>query len=222
MIVINIIFNTFCFIFLIAFLRIVFDKKYREEQLKKNKAKKHNSFAHIHTYKAHYKNNPNRKTVIWHYLRFLKAYRDFQNDTDDFYAYKRNNKEFIQAKGELRKLHPSNDDILIAIRYCQKEYYYNLCDTKIDTNDIVLLQNWRELAINYEEVFSNTLERYVKYWDDVLNDYVQKAARIKRIHYLINNIEELKGYELFAQSDNILQQLNATQEYYKQMLPSNS
>ena len=215
MIVIKIVFYTFCLIFLIAFLRLIFDKKYREEQIKKN-------LPHICAYKAHYKNNPNRKAIIWHYLRFLKAYRDFKDESEDFYAYKRNNKDFIQAKGELRKLHPSNDDILIAIRYCQKEYYYGLCDTKIETNDITLLQNWRELEINYEEVFSKTLAQYIEYWDDVINSYVQKPARIKRIHYLISDIEGLKGYEIFAQSDNILKQLNTTQEYYRQMLPSES
>lgn len=230
MIVIKIVFYTFCLIFLIAFLRLIFDKKYREEQIKKNEAKKksklqqssHNNLPHICAYKAHYKNNPNRKAIIWHYLRFLKAYRDFKDESEDFYAYKRNNKDFIQAKGELRKLHPSNDDILIAIRYCQKEYYYGLCDTKIETNDITLLQNWRELEINYEEVFSKTLAQYIEYWDDVINSYMQKPARIKRIHYLISDIEGLKGYEIFAQSDNILKQLNTTQEYYRQMLPSES
>ncbi|EFZ36963.1 hypothetical protein HMPREF0663_11876 [Hoylesella oralis ATCC 33269] len=55
-----------------------------------------------------------------------------------------------------------------------------------------------------------------------ISSYVQKTARIKRIHYLINDIEGLKGYEIFAQSDNILQQLNTTQEYYRQMPPPES
>ncbi|MBF1081171.1 MAG: sepiapterin reductase, partial [Prevotellaceae bacterium] len=35
-----------------------------------------------------------------------------------------------------------------------------------------------------------------------MDSYVQKPARIKRIHYLINDIEVLKEYEIFAQSDN--------------------
>ena len=86
------------------------------------------------------------------------------------------------------------------------------------TDKIILIKNWRELAINHEDVFSKTLDHYIEYWDDVLNSYVQKPAKVKRIHYLINDIEGLKGYEIFANSDNILQQLNTTQEYYRQML----
>ena len=182
----------------------------------------HNEPTFTYTYKPHYKRNLNRKSMIWHFLRFLEAYRDFKDGAENFYTYKKNNKEFIQAKGELRKLHPSDDDVLIAIRYCQREYYYGLCNTKIESNIIALIQNWRELAINHEEVFSKTLTQYIEYWDDVVNSYVQKSSRIKRIHYLIDDIERLKGYDVFAQSDNILQQLNTTQEHYRQMLPSES
>lgn len=169
-------------------------------------------------YTPYYKHNRNRHTIIWHFLIFLKAYRDLCNGAKDFYDYKKNNKEFIRAKGELRKLHPSDDDVFITIRYCQREYYYGLCDTQMTTDKINLIQNWRKLAINHDEAFLKTLARYIEYWDDVISSYIQKSARIKRIHYLINNIEELKGYEIFANSDNILQQLNTTQEYYRQML----
>lgn len=173
-------------------------------------------------YIPHYKHNRNRKTIIWHFLDFLKAYRELCNGTQDFYDYKKSNEEFIRAKGELRKLHPSDDDVLIAIRYCQREYYYGLCDTQITADETILIQNWRELAINHDDAFSKTLAQYIEYWDDVINSYVQKPARIKRIHYLINDIEGLKEYEVFAQSDNILKQLNTTQERYRQMLPSES
>ncbi|MGI6233293.1 MAG: hypothetical protein ACOYJF_10690, partial [Prevotella sp.] len=134
-------------------------------------------------YIPHYKRNRNRKTIIWHFLDFLKAYRELCNGTQDFYDYKKFNEEFIWAKGELRKLQPSDDDVLIFIRYCQREYYYGLCDIKISTNEITLIQNWRELAINHEEAFPKTLAHYIEYWDDVLNSYVQKSAKIKRIHY---------------------------------------
>lgn len=226
MFVIKIIFYSFCFIFLATFLRLMFDKKFREEQVRKNKARKKlsssNTFTPTYIYKAHYKNNLNRKSIVWHFLNFLKAYRDFKEGSDDFYTYKRSYEDLIHAKGELRKINPSDDDILIGIRYCQKEYYYGLCDTKIERDHVAFLQNWRELEINYEEAFSRTLDNYTKYWNDVLNDYVQKSPKINRIHYLINDIESLKGYELFVHSDKILQQLNATQEYYKQMLPLNS
>ena len=175
-----------------------------------------------YNYTPHYKRNRNRQTIIWHFLAFLKAYRKLYNGPEDFYAYKKFNEEFIRAKGELRKLHPSDDDVLITIRYCQREYYYGLCDTQIATNETLLIQNWRELAINHDEVFSKTLTRYIEYWDDVISSYVQKTARIKRIHYLINEIGGLKGYKIFAQSDNILQQLDTTLAYYRQMLPSKS
>ena len=173
-------------------------------------------------YIPHYKRNRNRRTIIWHFLNFLKAYRDLCNGAQDFYEYKKFNEGFIRAKGELRKLNPSTDDVFITIRYCQREHYYGLCDTQITTDKIIPIQNWRELAINHEDVFSKTLNQYIEYWDDVLNSYVQKPARVKRIHYLINDIEGLKGYEIFAESDNILRQLNRTQEYYRQMLPSES
>ena len=169
-------------------------------------------------YTPYYKRNLNRHTIIWLFLIFLKAYRDLCNGAQDFYEYKKFNEEFIRAKGKLRKLNPSDDDVFIAIRYSQREYYYGLCDTQITTDKIILIKNWRELAINHEDVFSKTLDHYIEYWDDVLNSYVQKPAKVKRIHYLINDIEGLKGYEIFAQSDNILQQLNTTQEYYRQML----
>lgn len=173
-------------------------------------------------YIPHYKHNRNRRTIIWHFLNFLKAYRNLCNGAQDFYDYKKLNEEFIRAKGELRKLHPLDDDVFITIRYCQREYYYGLCDTKITTDKTILIQNWRELEINHEEAFSKTLNRYTEYWDEVIDSYVQKPARIKRIHYLINDIEGLKEYEVFAQSDNILKQLNTTQERYRQMLPSES
>ena len=50
-------------------------------------------------YTPYYKRNRNRHTIIWHFLIFLKAYRDLCNGAQDFYDYKK----IIKSLYELRE-----------------------------------------------------------------------------------------------------------------------
>ena len=158
------------------------------------------------------------KAVLYEFVLFMKAYQELV-DSEDFYNYERNYSDFKLQRGRLRKRRPSEYEISVAIRFCRMEYYYETCDRKIEPIEEKQMQDWQSIEIDVERLFERLLDNFVEYWDDVLESYVRKDARIKRIHYLIERIDYFKKLSGFRESEHIQQRLAETKEYYNKMLP---
>ena len=158
-----------------------------------------------------------RKIVLYEIIEFMKTYQTLIK-TEDFYSYKKDYAHFRYQKGLLRKKRPSEYEILVTIRFCQMEYFYETCDRKIEYFEAKQMLHWQSIEINVEEIFDRLLKHHKEYWDDVLDSYVRKDARIKRIYYLIEKANELKTLPGFSESIYVMQRIDEMIAYYNKML----
>jgi len=158
-----------------------------------------------------------RKRKIWAVLRYMVTYLYFMKSSD-FYSFKKNLIDHNHAKGELRKLHPDNYSFDAAIRFCRIENYYGTCDHQLTDNDVKYILNWQSNSIDTRDTLKNVLASYKEHWDSVLSSYVRPSARIKRLQYLIEDLENIMDLPDIQDYPDILQGVKELQRQYKSQL----
>lgn len=158
-----------------------------------------------------------RHHSIWLILRYMVTYRQLIQ-TSNFYDFKKNIADHKYAQGELRKAHPDSYPFEAAIRFCRMEYYYGTCDHQITDNDVKLILNWQSNIIDTHETLKKVLSAYKEHWDGVLASYVRPSARIKRLQYLVENLEDLMNLPDIQEYPDILQDMRELQNQYQLQL----
>ena len=158
-----------------------------------------------------------RKRKIWTVLRYMITYK-YLIDSSDFYSFKKNLTDYNYAKGELLKLHPDKYSFDAAIRFCRMENYYGTCDYLLTDDDVNFILNWQSNSIDVHDTLKNVFTSYKIYWDGVLSSYVRPSARIKRLQYLIEDLENIMNLPDVQEHPDVLQGVKELQILYQSQL----
>lgn len=158
-----------------------------------------------------------RKLIIWRVLRYMITYRDLSSSSN-FYEYKNNLASHNHAVEELKTSKPDKYHLEAAIRFCQIEYLCGRCDYELTQEDIDLLENWETITIDNNRILNDILTSYKEYWDNVLDSYTRPSARIKRLQYLIQDLQEVMKMPFLQNTPNVLNNIKELQDYYQSLL----
>ena len=162
-------------------------------------------------------NRRDRKHKIWVVLRYIAAYNDLL-ESSDFYSFQNNLIEYENAKEELGKSSPNDYSFRVAFRFCRIGYYYGACDKELTDKDIQDVLNWHTNTIDKYKIVENVLNSYKDYWDDVLASYKRPSARIKRLQYLVENLEGVSKLPFVQEYPDILTRVKDLQGLYQLQL----
>ena len=146
----------------------------------------------------------------WLAYRLITSYKDFM-DSSSFYDFEKKSEEFSIIKKEALSKGLTNSNINVAIRYCRFQYYQKECNYKFKRADIKKLEQWKDLSVN--DISIESLINKV-YWDDMLLNYKGPSARVNRLKFLVENLEELKEKPYIRQSSVLLQKIQDLKTYY--------
>jgi len=158
-----------------------------------------------------------RKLIIWRVLRYMITYRNLSSSTN-FHEYKNNIASHNHAVEELKISKPDKYHLEAAIRFCQIEYLCGRCDYELTQEDIDLLENWETKTIDNNRILNDILTTYKEYWDNVLDSYTRPSARIKRLQYLIQDLQEVMKMPFLQNTPNVLNNIKELQDYYQSLL----
>lgn len=158
-----------------------------------------------------------KKNKIWTILQFISSYSELMKCTN-FYQFKNANAKFSQSIGRMKKEDIRMSDINIAIRFCQMEHYYGICEHELSPHETEQLFQWRNLVIDNNSLLKCVLLSYEEYWDGVLNSYVRLSAKKNRLKYLINDLEEIMALPEIQTYSDIIGNLKMLQEKYSSQL----
>lgn len=158
-----------------------------------------------------------RKLIIWRVLRYMITYRDLSSSSN-FYEYKNNLAGHNHAVEELKISKPDKYHLEAAIRFCQIEYLCGRCDYELTQEDIDLLENWETITIDNNRILNDIVTSYKEYWDSVLDSYTRPSARIKRLQYLIQDLQEVMKMPFLQNTPNVLNNIKELQDYYQSLL----
>jgi hypothetical protein len=71
--------------------------------------------------------------------------------------------------------------------------FRNSCEIKLTRKVINTLKSQKARASLFDQISSNFIIGYVRYWDNVLAGYKRESARINRIKYLIDSISSFEA-----------------------------
>lgn len=156
-----------------------------------------------------------RHKKIWAVLNFVKSIEAIF-DSQNFYDL---DKALLSYRTSIERLnnsefHPSEDDIICALRFCDIQYHQGKCNHLLTCNERYRISNWKFLDLDYDSILKNVSERFIKYWDEVLDSYKQKSAKMRRIEYLINHLNEIQERKGLSEFPNIEEYLNKIKTYY--------
>lgn len=155
----------------------------------------------------------NRKHKTWLVLRYMVAYNDLV-ESSDFYSFQNNLTEYENAKKNLNKYSPNDDSFRVAFRFCRIEHYSGACDKELTDKDIRDVLNWHTNSVDKHKVVESVLNSYKDYWDDVLASYKRPSARIKRLQYLVQNLEDVSNLSYIQEFPDILSRIKNLQGIY--------
>lgn len=139
-----------------------------------------------------------RHKKVWAVLHFLKTIEALERSVS-FYDFEKSIANFDEAKSQLKEKEytPSVEHVKVAIRYIQYRNYAEDCERKLSEEEIKELYNLNTVSYCKKVVFKNVANAFQLYWDDVIMNYKQQAAKAKRKQYLINHINERKNMKVY-------------------------
>ena len=153
-----------------------------------------------------------RKHSNWLAYRYIALYYELCN-CNSFYDYERISEDFenikSQALGQV-----SHSNLVVAVKYCRIQNILGNCDYEITENDLRKLTNWEKLSSS-DEILLQVAGRYKLYWDEVVDNYKQKAARTKRLSYLISQLSEVKNKSYIHSSSAVSQKIDELIHHFK-------
>lgn len=152
-----------------------------------------------------------RHKKIWAVLNYAKCLEAIYN-SNNFYDldkaildYNRSVERFDQPD-----FAPSDVVIDCAFRFCDIQYSQKKCGHNLTDDEKHIITNWKSHSLDYIDILKNVSERFMCYWDGVVDNYLQNSDKEKRIEYLINHLEEVKyrkGLSSIPQLENYLSEL---------------
>lgn len=159
-----------------------------------------------------------RRHKIWAVLRYMVTYKDFL-ESKDFYSFKNNLSFFENAKKELNNSSPDDYTFRAAIRFCRIEFIYGRCNHSLTDNDVQTILNWQTVTIDTHAILERVLINYKEYWDDVLASYIRPSARIKRLQYLVEKLEDVSKQPYLQEYPDLIHGVKNLKEWYLTQLP---
>nr|DAF62195.1 MAG TPA: hypothetical protein [Myoviridae sp. ctt8G1] len=170
-----------------------------------NKAKGENMTAYHKRMEYLYKRDINRmrKKRVWAMLRFLKSIESITT-SENFYDLDKAICDFQNAKARLleKDYNPAKEEIEIAIRFCTISYAQGRCFHQLTLSEMHDVRNWETYYIYDSAIMDNTATSFKAYWDSVLANYKRPSAKINRINYLIEHLNEMNEKETLQQFSN--------------------
>ncbi len=147
-------------------------------------------------------------------LQFILAYNDLLA-TSDFYSFNKNITNYENAKVELKRYSPDTHSFLVAFRFCRRDFYSGECDCELTYANLQNLINWETITIDIHNLLENTIVSYKDYWENVLTSYKRQSDRTKRIHYLVDNLDEVLKSSYIREFPDIMQKVEDLQNEYR-------
>lgn len=146
-------------------------------------------------------------------LSFMTTYNHLM-ESSNFYELKSNKINYERAKGWMRKDHIETLDIETAIRYCQMEHFYGICQRKLLDSDIELLYKWKEIIVDEDNLYAKVIQSYEVYWNKVLNAYKRQSAKKNRLNYLIDDLDEIMQLPDIQNRPDVLKKIKQLQNNF--------
>lgn len=174
------------------------------ENLRKKKAKRYRRYERLMRHKK-----------IWAVLNYAKSIEAIY-DSKNFYDLDKSLLNYHNSIEHLNNsdFHPSEDNIICALRFCDIQYYQGECNHLLTCNERHRISNWQSSDLDYDSVFRTVSERFIKYWDDVLDGYKQKNDKMRRLEYLIDHLNEVRERKGLSEVPHIKDYLKKVQTYY--------
>ena len=158
-----------------------------------------------------------RQRRIWLILRYLVTYDSLSN-SQDFYEFRENHSAYQQALEALRGEKPSRLEFDTAFRFCSLKFRKGECERNISSEEKQIALNWESNSINLPIILENVLESYKAYWGDMLTSYKKPSARINRLNYLVEKLEEFKTWPEIATVPDLVYKIEQLQVYFSNIL----
>lgn len=157
-----------------------------------------------------------RHHKTWLILRYLVTMQDLC-DSSNFHELQNRWEKHLDVKKEMANEELLNEHFNIAFRFCKIEYEGKRCKRHISIEEQQTIRNWRDYSVDISRISMNVIARYELYWDDVLSSYKRANAKINRIKYLVEELDEIKK-ESLMQVDEIQKCLITLQKKYSDEL----
>lgn len=140
--------------------------------------------------------------------------------SENFYDLDKSIGDFQDSKARLFEEHysPTNEEIDTAIRFCTIGYTLGRCSHQLTLNEKYDIYHWETYFFNNLFIINNVADSFKTYWDDVLADYKRPSARLNRVNYLINHLNEMKEKETMQLLPNFEEKINELILYYQSLL----
>lgn len=125
---------------------------------------------------------------------------------------------YVRIKMRIRQIHLTNDEIDTVIRLCRSYYTKGMCQHELSQAEIRNIHNWETYYFNDLYIINDIAASFKTYWDDVLTGYKRPSAKLNRINYLINYLNEMKEKDTMQLLPNFEEKINELIQYYKSML----
>lgn len=154
-----------------------------------------------------------KSACIYSFIYYLKDIKFIKN----FYDIEKRIPLFEEHLSEVLLLSKNEKyDVYVAIAV--KEYNENNINSIVTEKELHFIKNPNLIKLDKKKLSNKALKYFFKYWDDILDSYKIKSARIKRIQYLINYIDQIKDKEYITNYPNIRVCLLEKQVYYQNLL----
>lgn len=140
--------------------------------------------------------------------------------SENFYDLDKNIGDFLYVRSRMQEeqIRLTSDEIDAVIRLCRSYYVKGMCQHELSQNEIRNIHNWETYSFNDLFIINNVTVSFKTYWDDVLAGYKRPSARLNRINYLINHLNEMKHKETIQQLPNFEEEINELIQYYNSTL----
>lgn len=130
-----------------------------------------------------------RQNYVWAILRYIISYEEFANSAD-FYDFKKSLAAYKESLKRLEDNPPNSEHFDIAFRFCQAEVFKGKCEHPITKEEMQIIRNWKTEKLDAKQTVGKMANSFMEYWDEVLASYKRPSARINRLKYLNEQLDE--------------------------------
>lgn len=151
-------------------------------------------------------------------LSFIRSYHYNFCNLNSFYDYDNAVKEHKEIIDRLNGEEITNLGIKLAIRFCHLQYAKGTCDhlLSVDEENRLINKDWG--YPDAERCVKPIIPVFKEYWDDVLRSYKRPSAKIDRLKYLVELLDNVGTKPLIQENKNLQNELLSLKDYYAQQL----
>lgn len=146
---------------------------------------------------------------------------EYVKSSENFYDLDKRIDDFLYVRIRMRvvkRIHLTSDEIDTVIRLCKFYHTKGICQHELSQAEIRNIHNWEKYYFHDLYIINNVAASFKAYWDDVLAGYTRPSARLNRINYLINHLNEMKGKGTIQLLPNYEEKINELIQHYQSLL----